>query len=426
MQGNGQKVLFDVSERISNLLKGKIPEKIQVSDYQDEAEKQFVEIVNQLIESSSEVHRFIVPLSQGELHSFVPKRSNVFSSPFKELHARLLHLTWQAERIAEGDYTQRVDFMGDFSTAINSMVAKLDEREQELKGTNSQLEARVRERTAELSGEVAVRKRAEDELKAMNKKLEETIRRLELSNRELQDVAYVAAHDLKTPLHGIIKLADWLSTDYQDKFDEQGTEQVKMLVDRAARMSKLVDGVLKYCSIRHFHRKMERVDLSLLLAKVIDRIGSPQHVKIKVECELPVIFYNRNNITEVFYQLLSNAVAHLDKENCMVNIGCHDQADYWEFSVSDNGCGIEEKYFAKIFKIFQTLSNSNQCEGVGIGLSIVSKIVETYGGRIWVESKIGCGSTFFFTIPRQRETFLNGKSEVVKDTAQENLCPETS
>src|SRR4030042_3715298 len=115
MQGNEQKVLFDVGERILNLLRGKIPEKIEVSEYSEEVEKRFIEIVNQLIESSSEIHRFIVPLSQGILHSFVPKRSNIFSSPFKELHARLLHLTWQAERVAEGAYTQRVDFMGAFS-----------------------------------------------------------------------------------------------------------------------------------------------------------------------------------------------------------------------------------------------------------------------------------------------------------------------
>jgi C4-dicarboxylate-specific signal transduction histidine kinase len=165
MHGKEQKVLFDVGQRISDLLKGKIPEKIEVSDYIDEVEKRFVEIANQLIESSSEIHRFIVPLSQGELHSFVPKRSNFLSSPFKELHARLLHLTWQTERIAEGDYTQRVDFMGDFSTAFNAMVAKLAERERELKDTNDQLEVRVRERTEELTREIAERKRAKEELK---------------------------------------------------------------------------------------------------------------------------------------------------------------------------------------------------------------------------------------------------------------------
>ncbi len=423
MHGKERKILFDVGERISNLLKGKIPEKIAASDYPDEVENRFVEIVNQLIESSSEIHRFIVPLSQGELHSFVPKRSNVFSSPFKELHARLLHLIWQAERIADGDYTQRVDFMGDFSTAFNSMVTKLAEREQELKIANDQLETRVRERTAELTKEIAERKKAQDALNALNKRLEVTIEKLRLSNREIQDVAYASAHDLKTPLHGIVKLADWLSTDYQGKFDEQGTKKVEMLIERAIRMDKLIDGVLKYCGIGCFQGNMEWVDLSRLVAEVINGISWSQHVKIEVDCVLPIVFYDSYHFTEVFYQLLSNAVRYIDKPNGIVKIACCERDDYWEFSIVDNGCGIEEKYFTKIFKIFQTLSSSDRCVNIGIGLPIAKKIVEGYGGKIWIESRIGYGSTFFFTIPRQTETFLDGKSEVVKDTAQENLCP---
>jgi len=151
MKSIENKILYDAGCRLQDLLRGKHAEKIDISDYTDESARQFAVLTNQLIECFSEIREFIIPLSQGKLNRSVPRTANVLASPFKELHARLLHLTWQAERIAEGDYHQRIDFMGSFSAAFNSMVEKLADREESLERAKEQLEEKVCERTAELT-----------------------------------------------------------------------------------------------------------------------------------------------------------------------------------------------------------------------------------------------------------------------------------
>jgi signal transduction histidine kinase len=132
----------------------------------------------------------------------------------------------------------------------------------------------------------------------------------------------------------------------------------------------------------------------------------------KASAELPVIEFERTRITQVFQNLLSNAVKYMDKPEGQVRIGCVGEDRYWKFSVADNGPGIEEKYFKKIFQMFQTLAPRDEHESTGVGLTVAKKIVELYGGRIWVESKVGQGSTFFFTLPKQEMGVKNEKLEV--------------
>ena len=143
------------------------------------------------------------------------------------------------------------------------------------------------------------------------------------------------------------------------------------------------------------------MDLNQLIPGIIDGIAPPEHVRITVTPNLPVVECERTRIMQVFQNLLTNAVKFMDKPAGDVRVTCVREGDFWRFSVSDNGPGIEEKYFDRIFKLFQTLTPRDEFESSGVGLALVKKIVEMYGGRIWVESKVGQGSTFCFTLPVQ-------------------------
>jgi PAS domain S-box-containing protein len=248
---------------------------------------------------------------------------------------------------------------------------------------------------------VALRK-AEEELERLNKDLESAVRELKQANEELQEFAHVTAHDLKTPLRAIGTLADWLSRDYADKFDEQGRQKVRMLVTRAMQMSALIDDILRYSRVGHDTTKKQRVDLNTIVSEVIAGIDPPENIEITIENELPVLKCEKVHIIQIFQNLLGNAVKYMDKPRGQIKIGCVEQNDFWKFSVTDNGCGIEKRHFERIFKLFQTLSPCHGVENTGIGLSIVKKTVELNGGSVWVESEIGKGSTFIFTLPKQK------------------------
>ncbi len=266
-------------------------------------------------------------------------------------------------------------------------------------------------RWKELKQEIAERQRVEEALEPLNEELEATIKKLSLSNRELQEFAYITAHDLKAPLRAIGTLVDWISEDYGDKFDEQGKERLELIVGRTERMSGLIDGILEYSRLAHADREMEEVDLNTLLKTLISEIAPlRENIEITIEHKLPTVICRRTCMTQVFQNLLSNAVKYMDKPEGQVKVGCVEENGFWKFSVADNGPGIEETYFKKIFRMFQTLSPRDKTESTGIGLSVVKKIVEMHSGRVWVESEVGKGSTFFFTLPRSRHTVENKAS----------------
>ena len=250
--------------------------------------------------------------------------------------------------------------------------------------------------------DITERHQAEQELEKLNKDLESAVWELRRANKEVQEFAYITAHDLKTPLRGIGTLANWISTDYADKFDEEGKKQVRLLVEKARQMSALIDGILQYSRLGHTSPEKQQVDLNKVLSQVIASIDPPENIEITVENELPVLTCEKTQITQVFQNLLSNAVKYMDKPEGQIKVGCVEQDGFWKFSVADNGPGIDEKYHKKIFKIFQTLTPQDRVDSTGIGLSIVKKIIELNAGIVWVESEPGKGSTFFFTLPKSR------------------------
>ena len=216
--------------------------------------------------------------------------------------------------------------------------------------------------------------------------------------KQLEDFAYVVSHDLKAPLRAINQLAAWISQDHAGAFDKGGKEQMDLLVGRVKRMDNLIDGILQYSRAGRIKGSEKEVDLNNVVKEVIDTLAPPKNIHVTIEDKLPVILAETVRIEQVFQNLISNAIKYMDKPKGEIRVGYVDEGNNWKFSIADNGPGIEEKYYDKIFQIFQTLESRDKRESTGVGLALVKKIVELYGGKIWVESKTGEGSTFFFTV----------------------------
>lgn len=222
------------------------------------------------------------------------------------------------------------------------------------------------------------------------------------ANQELKDFAYVVSHDLKAPLRGIASIAEWLNQDYGDRLDEDGKEMLTLMSGRVRHMSDLIDGVLKYSRLGRVLKGDSSIDLNIVIQEIIEAIAPPPEITIKIETDLPTLNLERTRIQQVFQNLISNAINYMGNPSGEIHIGHREypaKKGFWEFYVSDTGIGIEERHQDQIFQIFQTLHSADQPDSTGIGLAIVKKIIEMYGGQIWVTSKIDVGSTFWFTLP---------------------------
>ncbi len=288
--------------------------------------------------------------------------------------------------------------------------------EQELREYKERLEELVKQRTTELAKaneqlqqEIIQRQHSQD-------KMAQLLKKVESANKELNDFAYVVSHDLKAPLRGIGSLSEWLLADYADKFDEQGREFVNLLMNRVQKMQNLIDGILQYSRVGRLQEESRQVNLNKVVADVIDLLSPSENIQIEIANKLPIVYCEKTRIEQVFQNLLSNAIKFIDKSQGKILIDCTEDNDYWYFSVADNGLGIEKQYFEIIFQIFQKLS-SNKDDSTGIGLALVKKIVEMYDGKVWVESEVGQGSTFFFTLKKQVQI------KRAEDFIKENLPP---
>jgi predicted ATPase/signal transduction histidine kinase len=252
-------------------------------------------------------------------------------------------------------------------------------------------------------------KRTQAQIQSLNEELElrvaERTASLNSVNEELKHFAYVVSHDLKAPLRAINQLSGWICEDYADAFDDNGREQMALLRDRAKRMHEMIDGILQYSRVGRFVEPEELIDCNQLLADVISLIAPPVHIEVHIQADLPVIEGEKLRLFQVFQNLLDNAIKYNDKEKGIISVTCMEQNRYWQFAVTDNGPGIDKKYQEKIFQLFQTLKPKDQSESTGIGLSLIEKIVTTWGGKIWLESEVGKGSSFIFTIPKRRKKY---------------------
>ena len=247
-------------------------------------------------------------------------------------------------------------------------------------------------------------KRIERELHRHRAHLEELVSErtaaLQAANDDLRNFAYIASHDLKAPLRAISRLANWLAEDYADVIDTRGKELTELLIGRVKRMDNLIDGILEYSRIGRVITQYRPVNLNELVMEIIDTLSPPEHIMVMIENNLPVIVGDRIRLAQLFQNLIENAIKFLETSKGDVRIGCMEDESQWKFWVTDTGPGIEERYHERIFQIFQTLHPFDEKGNTGVGLAIVKKIVEFYHGKIWVESTLGEGCTFFFLLPK--------------------------
>jgi len=246
----------------------------------------------------------------------------------------------------------------------------------------------------------------------VNAELERRALELETANTELDDFTYVVSHDLKEPLRGIEAFSAFLAEDYADKLDEQGKRYTRVLRESALRMKDLIDDLLelsRVARIRHEHTTVEVESLLEDVRRDLEFALQEKKGDLRIQPDLPAISCDKLRIKEVFKNLISNAVKFSDKPQPVVEVTCRQDDGFYIFSVRDNGIGIKEQYHHQIFQIFQRLNRREDYEGTGAGLTICKKVVEAHGGKIWVESKVGEGSTFSFTIPKTIRPTEQGK-----------------
>ncbi|MCF6157116.1 MAG: HAMP domain-containing protein [wastewater metagenome] len=293
-------------------------------------------------------------------------------------------LTCATEKFAHGELHYRVkvnrnDEIGILARSFNAMAGRL-----------ATVDA--------LSKEIAERKRVEKQLKRYTAELNR-------SNEELQNFAYVASHDLQEPLRMISSYLQLLERRYKDKLDKDACEFIAYAVDGASRLQNLINGLLEYSRVDTRGKHFGPADCEIILKRVLS------HLKITIEESnatvthdpLPVVLADDTQIPQVFQNLISNAIKFRGEEPPRIHISARPEGNEWIFSVRDNGIGIEPEYKERIFTIFKRL-HGREYPGVGLGLSICRKIILRHGGRMWVESEYGKGTTFYFTLPIKGET----------------------
>ena len=358
------------AQRLEELMQGALPTALP-TDGLDVDDSRLANAVNRFIEFQREVLGFIGPLSRGDLRAAVPAAQNLLASPFKELQSRLVHLTWQAEQVARGDYSQRVDFMGDFSRAFNAMVESLATKEREL-----------HERIEELQG----------------------------LNRIKDEFVGMAAHDLRSPLAVVEMYASFLLEDPDNCLTPKEREFLRVIKNQGRFMLNLINDLLDVTRIEsgHLDLKVQPGDwVEFVRRNVVlnGALAARRGMAIDIDiaaAESFTIPFDPNRMEQVLNNLIGNAVK-FSHEGGRIVVRVSSEGDCVRSSVADCGPGIPVGERPALFKPFYRGSAPLPPgeRSTGLGLPITRRIVEAHGGKIGVESEPGCGATFWFTLPRE-------------------------
>ena len=273
-----------------------------------------------------------------------------------------------------------------------------------LRRTARELEGRVQARTAELAEAKGALERKIDELEGAERQLHEQARELARSNADLQEFAFVASHDLREPLRMIKGFAQLLSKRYQGKLDKDADEYLGYVIDGGHRMEQLVEGLLEYARIGGRRDIVESVDCEVVLRHVMTNLATAiAESQAKVTHDpLPSVVGMSFQLTQLLQNLIGNALKYHGEAPPRVHIGAQQDSGMWKFTVRDEGIGFSSEAAERIFKLFRRESDDRS--GAGIGLAVCKKIVESHGGRIWAESQLGQGASFYFTLPAGSST----------------------
>lgn len=248
------------------------------------------------------------------------------------------------------------------------------------------------------------RKGHENMLQKLNNSLEKRASELAESNAELERFAYVASHDLQEPLRMVTSFLQLLEKRYKDKLDNKAHEYINDAVDGAERMKRLILDLLEYSRVNSSKAEVEEVDVNDIvedMKRIYKNFLKETKGTINTK-KLPVVKGNKTQILQLFQNIIGNACKYKSDLPPVIDISFEEEKSFYKFGISDNGIGIDPKFFHKIFIIFQRLHNRDEYSGTGIGLAICKKIIDKHGGKIWVTSTPGRGSTFYFTLPKSK------------------------
>lgn len=235
------------------------------------------------------------------------------------------------------------------------------------------------------------------ERKILEEQKEQLLASLEKSNNDLEEYAQIVSHDLKSPLRSINSLIYWIKEDNEAQLGEKSMQYLNLIEGKIEKMDRLIQGILTYSKINSGGAEIfQPVNTLEIIQNIIKTIDIPENINLKVSDQMPVINADKFRIHQLFQNLIGNAVTYNDKPEGIIEVNAEEHESYYVFSVKDNGPGIAEEHFEKIFKTFQSLTNSEK--STGLGLSIVKKIVNYYKGKIWIESDLGYGTTFYIQL----------------------------
>ncbi len=241
----------------------------------------------------------------------------------------------------------------------------------------------------------------ENKLENTNKRLKKFVKQLQEKNNELKDFAHVVSHDLKSPLNVIFMASEMLSSYYQDDLGEDAEEITEMMISSAKNMKDLINEYLNYATASAQEDRGEDIDLNEMVKDVISIISIPDHAEIKVG-ELHKVFFDKIALQQVIQNFLTNAMKYGDKPQVKIQIDSEQDDKFTILKVSDNGPGIPESHHEDIFRLYRTLGDKGKAKkGTGLGLPLIKRIAERNHGKVWLESEMSKGTTFYFAIPHQ-------------------------
>ncbi|AWG20464.1 two-component sensor histidine kinase [Flavobacterium faecale] len=236
------------------------------------------------------------------------------------------------------------------------------------------------------------------EIVKINKQREELLFNLEKQNQALSEYAHMVSHDLKAPLRSIDTLINWFMQDNQEMMTDTNKKSLNVILSNVEKMDLLIKGILNYSSVETQNSEDRMIDLNVLVDDILKTIDIKENVSVNILNDLPVLEGNDFRYKQLFQNLIQNAIKYNDKSEVVIDISSTETDNEITFAIKDNGMGIPEAYQTKIFDVFTKLQNDGMSSG--IGLSIVKKIIQFYKGKIWLESQVKVGTTFYFTIPK--------------------------
>lgn len=236
------------------------------------------------------------------------------------------------------------------------------------------------------------------EILRVNEQKDELVKNLEKQNQELNDYTHMISHDLVSPLQSIETLTQWLIDDHKECLNEEGRSHVDMISDHVEKIDTLVESIRKYSRISRTSTEKYKLDLNIIIDTILREQNFGDNIRVSIPEKLPKVFGETFSFKELFFNLINNAFKFNNKEKKSLELGYEDKNTHWQFYVKDNGKGIEEIYFEKVFVAFSKLENDYK--SAGMGMVIAKKVVEMYGGEIWLESEVNVGTTVYFTIKK--------------------------